>query len=46
MTAIVAFILFCSREAASDILTNPVFNAIAKIPEDRVAACRLEKDNK
>ena len=42
----VVFISFHFREAAANVLTNPVFDPIAKIPEYKVAACRVEKIKK
>ncbi len=37
------FITFHFAEAAANLLTNDAFDPIAKIPEFKVAACRIEK---
>jgi predicted molibdopterin-dependent oxidoreductase YjgC len=37
------FIPFHFAEAAANILTNPAMDPVAKIPEYKVAAVRLEK---
>jgi anaerobic selenocysteine-containing dehydrogenase len=37
------FITFHFAEAAANMLTNDAFDPIAKIPEFKVAACRIEK---
>jgi formate dehydrogenase alpha subunit len=39
------FITFHFAEAAANLLTNDAFDPIAKIPEFKVAACRIEKIN-
>ncbi|HEX7503202.1 MAG TPA: molybdopterin-dependent oxidoreductase, partial [Acidobacteriota bacterium] len=39
------FITFHFAEAAANLLTNDVFDPVAKIPEYKVAACRIEKIN-
>lgn len=39
----VVFIPFHFVEAAANILTNPEIDPVAKIPEFKVAACRIEK---
>ncbi len=39
----VVFISFHFKEAAANMLTNPVFDAVAKIPEYKVSACKIEK---
>ena len=39
------FIPFHFAEAAANMLTNDAFDPIAKIPEFKVAACRIEKIN-
>ncbi len=39
----VVFISFHFKEAAANMLTNPVFDDLAKIPEYKVAACKIEK---
>jgi len=39
----VVFISFHFKEAAANVLTNPVYDALAKIPEYKVCACRIEK---
>jgi formate dehydrogenase alpha subunit len=40
------FITFHFAEAAANMLTNDAFDPIAKIPEFKVAACRIEKITK
>lgn len=37
------FIPFHFAEAAANVLTNPAFDPVAKIPEYKVAAVRIEK---
>ncbi len=39
----VVFVSFHFREAAANVLTNPVLDPVAKIPEYKVAACKIEK---
>ncbi len=39
----VVFISFHFKEAAANMLTNPVFDDLAKIPEYKVSACKIEK---
>ncbi|MCD6427981.1 MAG: formate dehydrogenase subunit alpha, partial [Caldisericaceae bacterium] len=39
----IVFVSFHFREAAANVLTNPVLDPIAKIPEYKVAACKIEK---
>ncbi|MDD5731183.1 MAG: formate dehydrogenase subunit alpha [Candidatus Omnitrophica bacterium] len=39
----VVFISFHFKEAAANVLTNPVYDALAKIPEYKVSACKIEK---
>ena len=39
------FITFHFAEAPANMLTNDAFDPIAKIPEFKVAACRIEKIN-
>lgn len=39
----VLFISFHFKEAAANVLTNPVYDALAKIPEYKVSACKIEK---
>ncbi len=39
----VVFASFHFREAAVNVLTNPALDPVAKIPELKVAACRVEK---
>jgi len=39
----VVFIPFHFAECAANILTNPVFDPVAKIPEFKACSCRLEK---
>ena len=39
------FITFHFAEAAANLLTNDAFDPIAKIPEFKVAACKIEKIN-
>ncbi len=39
----VVFVSFHFREAAANMLTNPVLDPLAKIPEYKVAACKIEK---
>ena len=42
----VIFIPFHFAEAAANVLTNPAFDPIAKIPEFKVCAARLERISK
>ncbi len=42
----VIFISFHFKEAAVNILTNPVLDPIAKIPEYKVCACKIQKIKK
>jgi formate dehydrogenase major subunit len=38
-----AFMPFCWAEAAANLLTNPILDPVAKIPEFKVSAVRVEK---
>ena len=39
----VVFVSFHFKEAAANVLTNPVLDPVAKIPEYKVAACKIQK---